>query len=180
MCKIHGETSFVKRKLNYRCRKCASDAVVRRRRALKLMAIDYKGGKCADCSLVSTVPTVYDFHHEHGKDFNISASGHTRSWVRLVSELDKCTMLCSNCHRIRHYRQPEEHPKRISIYSTVCPRCQGSKSRRSKVCRACSRPKVEWPDRESLLRQIADSSTATVAKNLGVSWNAVRKRLASF
>ena len=36
------------------------------------------------------------------KDFSISRKGHTRSWKKLIVELDKCVMLCNNCHAEIH------------------------------------------------------------------------------
>ena len=45
-CSIHGLTKFVLRKDGkYRCRKCASEAVQKRRIKVKEKAIEYKGEK---------------------------------------------------------------------------------------------------------------------------------------
>ena len=45
-----------------------------------------------------------EFHHtdSDGKDFGISAKGYTRSWEEVRKELDKCILLCANCHREVH------------------------------------------------------------------------------
>ena len=50
-CKNHGETKFIYRASEdrWRCKKCAVDAVQRRREKLKILAIVYKGGKCELC-----------------------------------------------------------------------------------------------------------------------------------
>jgi hypothetical protein len=66
-----------------------------------LLAVEYKGGKCHDCGGVFPA-CVYDFHHldSSKKDFMIGRTN--RGWDKLRPELDKCDMLCSNCHRIRH------------------------------------------------------------------------------
>ena len=48
-----------------------------------------------------------DFHHleDDKKDFNISlAHNHGHSIERVKSEISKCIILCSNCHRKEHYR----------------------------------------------------------------------------
>lgn len=47
-----------------------------------------------------------DFHHRDPsiKDVNISKAQTDRwTWTRLKKELDKCDVLCANCHRILHY-----------------------------------------------------------------------------
>jgi len=36
------------------------------------------------------------------KDFGISAKGYTRSWQKVKSELEKCILICANCHRELH------------------------------------------------------------------------------
>lgn len=43
-----------------------------------------------------------DAHHPNStlKEFNISAK--LTSWARIERELDKCILLCSNCHRETH------------------------------------------------------------------------------
>jgi predicted HNH restriction endonuclease len=47
---------------------------------------------------------VLEFHHlkSNAKDFGISAKGYCRSWNKVRSELDKCVLLCANCHREVH------------------------------------------------------------------------------
>jgi predicted HNH restriction endonuclease len=76
-------------------------AAYQRRKELRDRAIAYLGGKCRICGY-DKCPAAFDFHHidPMGKDFNIS-SGLT-SWDRIVPELDKCVLLCSNCHREVH------------------------------------------------------------------------------
>ena len=77
--------------------------VDRRRKALKQKAVDYKGGCCNICSYSKCIQAL-EFHHlDPGqKDFGISSSGTTKSWKRIKDELDKCVMLCSNCHKEVH------------------------------------------------------------------------------
>lgn len=46
---------------------------------------------------------VLDFHHLEGKEFNISEAIATDvAWNRILSELTKCIVVCSNCHRRVH------------------------------------------------------------------------------
>lgn len=76
------------------------------RRRRKLRMIEYLGGKCLDCGL-QFPPFVYDFDHRDPaqKSFTVSNSGSTISWERIVVELDKCDLVCSNCHRMRTHVQ---------------------------------------------------------------------------
>ncbi|MFA6350451.1 MAG: hypothetical protein WCY12_05975 [Candidatus Omnitrophota bacterium] len=78
-------------------------AVRSRRKKIRLQAIEYKGGKCEKCGYVVCFDAL-EFHHinSSGKDFSISEKGYTRSWVRVKEELDKCMLLCANCHRELH------------------------------------------------------------------------------
>jgi hypothetical protein len=103
-CKIHGLTEYGLRKDGgYRCKKCAVDSVQRRRDKVKEMAVEYKGGKCEICAY-NKCKGALEFHHldPNEKDFGISHKGYTRSWESVKKELDKCIMLCANCHREVH------------------------------------------------------------------------------
>lgn len=75
-------------------------AVQKRRLKIKAMAIEYKGGACSRCGY-DRCPDALEFHHldPAEKDFGVGTSGHCRSWERVKAELDKCIMVCSNCHR---------------------------------------------------------------------------------
>ncbi len=116
-CKHHGLTEFAFREkgTRTRCKKCASDAVSKRRRKVKQKAVEYCGRECADCGLESDIASLYDFHHKdpEEKDFAISARGHCRSWAKVQEELDKCVMLCANCHRIRHHNENIQNNSRL-------------------------------------------------------------------
>ncbi len=78
-------------------------AVSKRRKEIRQMAIEYKGGRCQICGY-DHCPEAMEFHHlkSNEKDFGISQKGYTRSWVKVKQELDKCIMLCANCHREVH------------------------------------------------------------------------------
>ena len=71
-----------------------------KRLALKERAIAYLGGKCQICGY-DRCPAAFDFHHidAREKDFSISTS---MNWERIQAELDKCSLLCANCHREVH------------------------------------------------------------------------------
>jgi hypothetical protein len=86
------------------CKKCKSISTTIKRQQLKAAAVEYKGGKCLDCGLQTQNYCVYDFHHldPTKKDFSFSSS-YSKSLKQGIPELDKCVLLCANCHRIRHY-----------------------------------------------------------------------------
>ena len=74
-------------------------AVAKRRRKIKALAIAYKGGKCRICGY-NRYPDALDLHHINGeKEFGIADKGYTRSWKKVKAELDKCILVCANCHR---------------------------------------------------------------------------------
>lgn len=78
--------------------KCNSCLVNVRRFALKDKCIEYKGGKCQTCGYDKCKKSMH-FHHVDPslKDFTISGA-HARSWNKIKAELDKCILVCSNCH----------------------------------------------------------------------------------
>ncbi len=78
-------------------------AVSDRRRKLKRMLVEYKGGKCVRCGYCKYYGAL-DLHHtdDKNKSFGISRGGITRSWEKMKTEADKCILLCANCHRESH------------------------------------------------------------------------------
>ena len=83
--------------------------VDKRRWELKFKAIEYKGGCCQECGY-RKCPAALEFHHIDPKikSFSIS-SGKTRSWDKIKIELDKCILLCSNCHKEEEFKLKSEH-----------------------------------------------------------------------
>lgn len=67
------------------------------------MAIEYKGGKCQCCGY-HTYDGALEFHHLTPglKDFGIGEHGATKAWDKVKQELDKCILVCANCHREIH------------------------------------------------------------------------------
>ncbi len=78
-------------------------AVAKRRKKIKSMAIEYKGGQCCVCGY-SKCSAALDFHHKLGEEklFGLGLNGMTRSWERTKAEVDKCVLVCANCHREIH------------------------------------------------------------------------------
>lgn len=101
-CKIHGLTKFSEGK-RPRCRACNVVSVTNRRRKLKQLSIEYMGGCCSVCGY-EKYQGALEFHHldPNEKDFAISEKGYTKSFEKIKEELDKCILVCSNCHREIH------------------------------------------------------------------------------
>lgn len=78
-------------------------AVQKRRKDIRWKAIAHKGGRCQICGYDRCVEAL-EFHHLNSsrKDFGISSKGYTRSWSKVLEELEKCILLCANCHRELH------------------------------------------------------------------------------
>lgn len=83
--------------------------VDKNRRDMKLRAVEYKGGKCQRCEWNENVAGL-QFHHPDPtqKEFGVAQQGHTRSWEKIKKEVDKCFLLCANCHAVVH--ATNEHP----------------------------------------------------------------------
>ncbi len=57
-----------------------------------------------DCGLIDE-PYVYDFHHRNPKSKNfVIAAKRGSSLEQLKKEVDKCDLVCANCHRHRHHQ----------------------------------------------------------------------------
>ncbi len=65
--------------------------------------MELKGGKCELCGYKSCIWAL-DFHHldEKTKSFSLSVRGLTRSWALIKNEVEKCVLVCANCHREIH------------------------------------------------------------------------------
>lgn len=106
-CEKHGDTEFAYYKSgnkgHWKCLKCQTEATQKRRDKVKVLAVAYKGGKCQCCGYNNYVGAL-EFHHVNPeeKDFGVGSKGYTRSWDTVKKELDKCVLVCSNCHKEIH------------------------------------------------------------------------------
>ncbi len=74
----------------------------RRRYAVRQAALLVGGARCRDCGHERAA--ALDLHHrERGsKCFAISAPAGPGSWRAVRTEIEKCVVLCANCHRRQH------------------------------------------------------------------------------
>jgi|SRR5215211_7948051 len=97
-CPKHGSSIFVARSDGrFRCSRCRTEAVAKRRRSLKRTLVEEAGGGCVLCGY-SRCDRALEFHHLDPKAKHFQITSHTRSLARLRAEASKCVLLCSNCH----------------------------------------------------------------------------------
>lgn len=85
------------------CCPCANAQTVERQRAFKRMCVEYKGGRCLACGYSRCIGAL-EFHHRdpNEKDFILGGIKLMTLTPLIKLELDKCDMLCANCHREAH------------------------------------------------------------------------------
>ncbi|WP_135821841.1 homing endonuclease associated repeat-containing protein [Halostella litorea] len=79
----------------------------RRRAELRRWLHVYKRDNCACERCGEGNPACLDFHHPGEKDLGISAMvvyGYSKA--NIGEEINRCTVLCANCHRKEHYSVP--------------------------------------------------------------------------
>ena len=65
-----------------------------------LFLIEYfKEHPCTDCG--ERDPVVLEFDHLRDKEFDIGQALHTYAWPKVLAEIEKCEVVCANCHRRR-------------------------------------------------------------------------------
>ena len=72
------------------------------RQKTKKRAVEYKGSKCLVCGYDKCISAL-EFHHldPNKKDFGLSQNL-SKAWSKIVEEIDKCVLICANCHREVH------------------------------------------------------------------------------
>lgn len=102
-CEIHKLEKRQDTGKSWRCKKCASSAVRKNRRATSEKLKNLHGGCCVICGYNRCLRALH-FHHidPATKEFQIGGIGQTFSWARKVQEAKKCILVCSNCHAEIH------------------------------------------------------------------------------
>ena len=83
------------------CKECNKYLTLKRQRKTKRKAIEYKGGKCQKCGFDKCIGAL-QFHHMKEKDKNWNQFKSRRFDDKFKEELDKCLLLCANCHATIH------------------------------------------------------------------------------
>lgn len=183
------------------CKDCTNEQTIERQRKVKEDAVNYKGGKCQICDYSKYLGAL-EFHHLNPseKDFSISNQKSTTMNRVIKKELDKCLLVCSNCHREIHggvieidevalaqkARENEYKELIIKEKTTVekynlCE-CGNRKQIKSENCSLCRKSKpresqrrVVRPSKEELERLINEFPFTTLGKKFGVSDNAIKR-----
>ena len=89
------------------CRLCGNKFENYEYRA-KAAAIKLLGGKCQKCGWHGNQAAL-QFHHKNTKEKDfIIGSVANKSWDSIKNEMQKCILLCANCHMIEHSTKNDE------------------------------------------------------------------------
>lgn len=162
----------------------------------KLHLIDLRGGGCEKCGYNKNLSAL-DFHHldPTGKESQLDArklSNSTMKWI--MTEFEKCQVLCANCHR-------EEHSPELliaNIRTQVSDKAEGKITRvaeqgkpkcldcgeeinytyvRCNPCASKAKRKVERPDLLLLTQEVANSGYAEAGRKYNVSPKSIKRWL---
>lgn len=83
------------------CKSCILQNTIAKRKCTKQKAVDLLGGECSKCGYKKCLAAL-EFHHldPSKKDINYYSLKH--NFNKITLELDKCVLLCANCHREEH------------------------------------------------------------------------------
>lgn len=87
--------------LSSHCKECSVKHTKQRTKQKKKQCIDYLGGKCLGCNATTETLNInaFSFHHRDPKEKSFEICRHLNlKWSTLKNELDKCDLLCLNCH----------------------------------------------------------------------------------
>lgn len=87
----------------------SADTLRYKKRKLKHILIEAKGGKCQVCGY-DKCEGALQFHHRNPKEkeFTLSTvnlNDSNFSLSKMLEEIDKCDLLCANCHAEIHYKE---------------------------------------------------------------------------
>lgn len=116
VCPICGNHFLSKMKNRIYCYDCSpsqtevSSAEYQRQkqRAIKHRLVLHKGGKCQRCGY-DKCEGALQFHHRNPeeKEFTLGQINLSKDFSidELLQEVDKCDLLCANCHSEEHYKE---------------------------------------------------------------------------
>lgn len=216
ICKVCNEEKDIiffyksRNKVGTYCKNCSNLYHSNRVRDIKIKMIDYKGGECKKCNLQleKSHYSVFDFHHldPNEKDSNFKQIKSWK-WDRIKEEIDKCELLCANCHRIEHavlcnwgkverivgFKKEREINKcrcgkEIHLASNSCLEChenillskKNKKTEKVTEKKARKRKVENRPSIESLKNDVNNIGFRATGRKYGVSDNCIRKWIKNY
>lgn len=87
------------------CKNCNSKESSKKTVSKRKMLYDYLANKCCtDCGISNPIVLEFDHIDPTNKKHNVSSMmGY--SWSKILEEINKCDIVCANCHRIRTAKQ---------------------------------------------------------------------------
>ena len=102
LCSACGRKYIYKRNKGHTLHRCNSCHSTKKRVKLKKDAVLLKGGKCIRCNYNRCLSALV-FHHKDPAGKKITLANMDRfPWQIVKEELDKCILLCANCHAEEH------------------------------------------------------------------------------
>ena len=146
------------------------------------MVMECAPGNCAEkwdiCGILTWQNKKLSLHLDH---INGTNNDHRLKNLRL---------LCPNCHSLTPtYCGKNKKKKKKFLKSTlpkksnpICLDCKKPINRKAIRCKSCAgkyiqKTKINWPETQQLIKMIKQSSYTKIAQKLGVSDNAIRKRI---
>lgn len=100
LCKYCGKVFKSKRGPN--CTQCRSCESAKSRYKIKKRYVNLKGGKCEKCGYDKNIGALH-FHHVGEKKYTLDSRGMLLLEPQIIKEeLEKCILLCANCHQEEH------------------------------------------------------------------------------
>ena len=81
----------------------------KRRHRMKEELIFLKGGKCELCGYGKCISALEFHHNGQGKDGHLSTIIKNASKQKALKEVEKCILLCANCHREAHHKDASDN-----------------------------------------------------------------------
>lgn len=165
----------------------------------KIDAVIYKGGSCVRCGYNKCYGSLH-FHHRDPatKRFDWPQLKCQR-WSTVLEELDKCDLLCANCHGEEHQDQKlaEDALVWLATHKKPPKRKRGKYHKNQECCKGCKEPltkksqieycsrscastahqKIAWPENSVLARMVQEQGLSKTGRELGVSHTSIRRRM---
>src|SRR4051812_49162509 len=102
---------YVANREKYIARASKRTLELRRERTEKLLEY-FADHPCTDCGEAD--PVVLEFDHLRDKVFAIGEALANFSWRRILAEIEKCEVVCGNCHKRRTARRAQSYRARLT------------------------------------------------------------------